>query len=382
MTLDVLFAARRLLPAFGGGERYALELLAHLAPRHRIRAVWVADERAAGSSITALPPGVEGTEVPPVTDSNPTRRRRRREERLERALRSAVLARRPDVMIAQVGAEAVATSLGDEQAVPVVVLLPAYDTLCRLAFVPGNRCRPSSGCLECSVNGRTASRRRLARERQERLGALHRASRLVAPSRAVAAIYEEWTGLRPIAVPPVSEPLRPARVHADGHVLLAVSNWSKEKGVDLLEALAHGLPERRLVVSRRFLSRSLVRRLSSAGNVELARHAPIDELLDGAALVLVPSQWPEPFGRIAFEAMSAGVPVLASAIGGLPELVPTLQLVSPPGSPDAWVAAVREHADPARWSAARERGREAAGAILATRPIEHVERILESAAAE
>ena len=40
-----------------------------------------------------------------------------------------------------------------------------------------------------------------------------------------------------------------------------------------------------------------------------------------ADLVLVPSTKPEPFGRIAIEAMSAGKPVLAANHGGLPEII-------------------------------------------------------------
>ena len=40
----ILFAAERLLPARGGAERFALELLGALAERgHDVRAVWLAD---------------------------------------------------------------------------------------------------------------------------------------------------------------------------------------------------------------------------------------------------------------------------------------------------------------------------------------------------
>ena len=41
-----------------------------------------------------------------------------------------------------------------------------------------------------------------------------------------------------------------------------------------------------------------------------------------ADLVAFPSLWPEPFGRIAIEALAAGVPIVASAIGGIEETVP------------------------------------------------------------
>ena len=46
-------------------------------------------------------------------------------------------------------------------------------------------------------------------------------------------------------------------------------------------------------------------------------YAATDELFSRSDIVAVPSQWPEPFGAVALEAMSAGATVIASQIGGL-----------------------------------------------------------------
>ena len=40
-----------------------------------------------------------------------------------------------------------------------------------------------------------------------------------------------------------------------------------------------------------------------------------------ALVVIVPSRWPEPFGRVALEALMMGTPVVASKRGGLPEII-------------------------------------------------------------
>jgi glycosyltransferase involved in cell wall biosynthesis len=47
----------------------------------------------------------------------------------------------------------------------------------------------------------------------------------------------------------------------------------------------------------------------------------LDELYRGAIAVLIPSRWEEVFGLTALEAMRAGKPVVASTVGGLPEIV-------------------------------------------------------------
>jgi glycosyltransferase involved in cell wall biosynthesis len=45
------------------------------------------------------------------------------------------------------------------------------------------------------------------------------------------------------------------------------------------------------------------------------------ELLGGAAALLFPIAWPEPFGMVMIEAMACGTPVLATACGSVPEVV-------------------------------------------------------------
>lgn len=62
--------------------------------------------------------------------------------------------------------------------------------------------------------------------------------------------------------------------------------------------------------------------LGIGGRVEfLGWLAPrrVGEVLRRAALLALPSRWPEPFGIVGLEALAAGRPVVASRIGGIPE---------------------------------------------------------------
>ena len=56
-----------------------------------------------------------------------------------------------------------------------------------------------------------------------------------------------------------------------------------------------------------------------------------------ATLAIVPSVWPEPFGIVVIEAMNGGCPVVASRIGGIPEIVVEGEtgLLVPPADSDA-----------------------------------------------
>ncbi|MFI5005215.1 MAG: glycosyltransferase, partial [Solirubrobacterales bacterium] len=90
------------------------------------------------------------------------------------------------------------------------------------------------------------------------------------------------------------------------------------------------------------------------GHVDDARLA---ELRAGASLALVPSRSAETFGLAAAEAMAAGLPVAASRVGALPELVGEEGLARP-GDAGALAAAIeRLRADPRAGERAFERVR-------------------------
>ena len=78
----------------------------------------------------------------------------------------------------------------------------------------------------------------------------------------------------------------------------------------------------------------------------LPREQVRDLMLSSRALVF-PSIWYETFGLVMVEGMAAGLPVIASDLGGTPEILGGSgpgELV-PPGAVDAWAEAIRAVAD-------------------------------------
>ncbi len=110
---------------------------------------------------------------------------------------------------------------------------------------------------------------------------------------------------------------------------------------------------------------SLCRQLGLEGAVRFLGVRPAGEvrrLLAGAEIVIAPSRW-EAFGLVLLEAMAAGRPVIASRVGGVPEVVEDFEtgLLVPPDDPSALADAIGRLLDDATLGARLGRcGREVA----------------------
>ncbi len=129
----------------------------------------------------------------------------------------------------------------------------------------------------------------------------------------------------------------------EGEFALAAGRLTEEKGFDTAIAAARGagVP---LVVAGAGPDEPRLRSLADGADVRFAgrlAHTDLAELRRRAAVVLAPSRWEEPCPYSVLEAMAAGVPVLASARGGLPEMVGG-ESALPAGDPPAWRAALSE----------------------------------------
>jgi N-acetyl-alpha-D-glucosaminyl L-malate synthase BshA len=111
-------------------------------------------------------------------------------------------------------------------------------------------------------------------------------------------------------------------------ILLHVSNFRPVKRVldvvRILERVVREVPAVLLMVGEgpeRASAQALARRLGIHDRVRfLGRHDRIEEIMLLADVFLLPSEL-ESFGLVALEAMAAGVPVVGSDAGGLPEVV-------------------------------------------------------------
>ena len=166
---------------------------------------------------------------------------------------------------------------------------------------------------------------------QRRLAA--QADAVVVPSRFAAARLAALGAplhVEPDVLPPPVAVGAPIGPDPNGYALV-VSRLAPEKGVDVaIEACRiAGLPLR---IAGDGPERARLEALARGAEVRFEGAVPderLQQLRARAGVALVPSLSGETFGLAAAEAMSAGLPVAASRIGALPELVPAEWLVEP-----------------------------------------------------
>ncbi|MBV9817422.1 MAG: glycosyltransferase family 4 protein [Solirubrobacterales bacterium] len=204
-----------------------------------------------------------------------------------------------------------------------------------------------------------------------------RLAELGAPIRAplvVPHVVRETENAGMIAAGPVAPDPGVSSENPDGHhpgapFALVVGRLTPEKGIDVaidacgrlgLDLVVAGDgPERERLAARAAADRPpaagraarAVRFLGAVAPAELAA------LRRRAVIGLMPSRSAETFGLAAAEAMAAGLPMVASRIGALPELVPE-QWLAAPGDPGALAETIeRVCADPSAPARAREAAR-------------------------
>jgi glycosyltransferase involved in cell wall biosynthesis len=194
-----------------------------------------------------------------------------------------------------------------------------------------------------------------------------------------------WNGLEPVSKPDPAEVLAfrsQMGFSADHLVITLVGRLNRWKGQGVLiqaarQLVGQGHSQLRFLIvgdvadGQHHFRESMLADIQAAGLQDVVKWHPftpkVDLVWSASDVAVVPSIEPEPFGRVAIEAMAHGLPVVAANHGGLAEIVVQGEtgLLVAPNDATALADALRELADagPGR--------RHALGAAGAARQAEH-----------
>lgn len=173
---------------------------------------------------------------------------------------------------------------------------------------------------------------------------------IICNSQFMADRVQKLCRSRPHVIYPSFVPLEGTPAGENG--LITMINPHRVKGLETFLEITRRMPDQRFLIVESWPltaddKRSLTDTISAIGNIEYSDRVPnIEVIYKRTKLLVVPSVWEEAFGRVVIEAESLGIPVVASARGGLPEAVGKGGVcIEDYLNAEAWVKEIRELLD-------------------------------------
>lgn len=132
------------------------------------------------------------------------------------------------------------------------------------------------------------------------------------------------------------------KVEEKGDKILHVNPY-RHKGIETTLKIAKEMPEEEFIVAGTAEDQEIREKMQKTENVQhLGYVEDMREAYRQTKIVLMPSKWGEPFGRIPIEAGASGIPTIATNKAGLPESVGNKELLVDSEKPKDFVRKIKE----------------------------------------
>jgi glycosyltransferase involved in cell wall biosynthesis len=203
--------------------------------------------------------------------------------------------------------------------IPIVHTLRDYYLLC----LRGTMLRKGANCVAQCLSCRAVS--------SLRTRGLEKAAAVLGISQHILDVHERAGVISKNSIRAVITnariglPPKKVRRHAHGaRVFGYLGRLHYSKGIETLISSFRTLPsDTRLRIAGKGapVYEDHLKALASDNRIEFLGFQDPDVFLSSIDVLVVPSEWPEPLGRVIFEAYSNGIPVIATNHGGIPEIV-------------------------------------------------------------
>lgn len=305
----------RRLDSPGGAEQSMQTLEGHLGEEHDVKTFSLIDEESSGSRAFKLPLPRQMKILGGFFEGM---KKRGELEEFE-----------PDLILAQHELAYLGSWYSSRHEAPMIYFLRDYEKLYDERFYGRYRIDAAMNYLTSHITERYTGK------------ILDKSSEIIANSDYLGERYENYFGIETKTVYPFVD-LKEYMVEETGDKILHV-NPIEEKGIKTTLEIAEQMPEEEFIIAGTTKKQEIDDKIQNLDNVEKLGY--IDDMKKAyrqTKIVLVPSKWEEPYGRIPIEAGASGIPTIATTNGGLPESAGNPELLVDSEDPEKFVDKIRE----------------------------------------
>ncbi len=315
--MKILVSCEDFYPIGGGAETFLEEALEGLGKKHEVQIHYIGKPNPKAKNYQCFPKSPLFALKFPLLNRTLIRHYFAN-IRWKRYFSKIVAREKPDLILTQLMYTPSTVDVAKKYNIPVVVYLHNYEHFCPYLFKTYDPLTTPKAERKkhwpLSVKLQQPFVNLLLRWHER---ALKKADLIIANSASMGKILKHFYALPSRVLFPVMDVERYS-IKRRGEYITFI-NPIKAKGVEVFLKIAKEMPEQKFLVVGGIFPEYL-ERVKQLPNIKyLPWTNEMKEVYKQTRVLLVPSLWPEPFGRIPLEAGISGIPSIVSRRGGLPE---------------------------------------------------------------
>lgn len=226
---------------------------------------------------------------------------------------------KPDLIITQLNFSPPSITIASKYNIPTILFIRSYEHFCPIGFINGTDC--DVRCKNCISLKSKICYPYIDKWLKWNGSAIINTDLIIANSNFVADLTKKWYGVKPAILYPTVD-TKKDKLKNKSKKYITIVKPTKRKGADIFLKIAESLHDKEFVAvggDETVMNKKVI---NSHPNVKFVKWTDdIEEIYAKTKILLAPSEWPEPFGRVIIEAGINGVPSIASNRGGLSEAV-------------------------------------------------------------
>jgi glycosyltransferase involved in cell wall biosynthesis len=347
--MKILLSVENFYPRLGGGEVFVDELMTEFNKQgHEVYVIYVGEPKPQ-SNLNLLPQNRSFAFKNIPLFNRTVIRQYFANLKWKKFLDKKIEEIKPDLIFTQLEYTPSTIDAAKSKDIPVVAFIQNYDHFCPFLYKHKNPGSCKMDCFRCSPIAYKIQHYFSMKYIKWHLESLKKTDLIFSDSKYVSDLLEKRNGVKSIVLHPV--------LYLDDFIIKNIKNKLtkkyitfinpiKTKGAEIVLEIVKNMPEQDfLVVGGK--DKKLIDIFKQQVNVSYMPWCDdMKKVYSQTRILLTPSLWPEPFGRVITEAQINGIPCISSNSGGLPEAVGDGgSVISNVFNVDLWVSTIKKYDD-------------------------------------